>query len=154
MKFTRTQLIEAIDSAMARDDVAKAARARAESQYRADHLTKWTEESWPKWKAYRDHISKLIRRGSPIRPEDMPDDRPPTYNDDEEWYGALHDAMVKVRREHPILGLERRAEFAALKAALEAILADEVTYYQLGRLGFDASSISRVFRAATIEAAK
>ncbi|ATW59119.1 hypothetical protein FDJ13_gp59 [Gordonia phage Gustav] len=154
MKFTRTQLIEVIDSALARDDEAQAARDRALSAARADHLTKWTEEAWPQWKAYRDNISKLIRRGNPIRSEDVPDNRPPTYNDDEERYGQLHNAMVKVRRDHPVMGEERRSEFVALKAALAAILDDEVTDSQLGRLGFGASSISRVFRAATIGDAK
>ena len=71
-----------------------------------------------------------------------------------ESYGRLNKAVTKVRRDHPVLGLDRRAEFTALKSTLEAVLDDEVTDSQLGRLGFGASSISRVFRAATVEAGK
>lgn len=142
MKFTRTQLIEVIDAAISRDDEAQAARDRA-------------AEEWPKWKAYRDQLSKLIRRGNPITAEDLEGlKQGSTYNDDVESYGRLNKAVTKVRRDHPVLGLDRRAEFTALKSTLEAVLDDEVTDSQLGRLGFGASSISRVFRAATVEAGK
>lgn len=152
MKFTRTRLIETIDAALERDTQAQAARAEAEEKVRADNLTKWTAEEWPKWKAYRDELSRLIRRGNPIRHEDVPS-TPATFRDDEDRYGNLRDGMNKARRAHPILGTDRRIELEAIKSTLEAILDDEVTDSQLGRLGFGASSISRIFRAATVEGA-
>ena len=152
MKFTRTRLIETIDAALKRDDVAQADRELAEENVRAENLTRWTEEEWPKWKAYRDELSRLIRRGNPIRSQDVPE-RPESFRDDEDRYGHLHNAMLKARRENPILGADRRVELEAIKSTLEAILDDEVTDSQLGRLGFGAASISRIFRAATVEGA-
>lgn len=151
MKFTRTHLIDIITTALDQDDIAKSARVAAEEAAKAQYLTEWTSTAWPQWKAYRDELSRLIKRGNPIVPGDVPE--VPAYFQDTghgNRYSRSYQLMEAARKSSPRrMTDERRTELTALVATLKAIHEDEVTDAQLGRLGFGASVISCVFRAAT-----
>lgn len=148
MKFTRTALIDTINDALAADATNREKRDEAADKLRADWLTEWATDEWPKWKAYRDCITKAIKRGSPIESGDLPK-TPDFYVSDTVNYGRQR-AIEDAQRAFKIVN---REELVALRNALEALLEDEVTDRQLGAMGFGSQSISYIFRAAVTTSA-
>lgn len=149
MQFTRTDLISVIADILERDLRAREIRQTASDSVLEDSRAEWMEQRLPEWKAYRDHLSKLIRRNRPILSEDLIDS-PRVYSEHVSRYSDLGQQLQEIRDVHPVLDLGQRHELEALKGALELVLDEHISDNQLGRLGFGASSISRVFHAATM----
>lgn len=147
MKFTKSDLVSAIDSALERDVTARAECAKVETKLLSEHRAQWSRTQLPQWKAYRDALTKALKTGV-IEADDLPaspktfEDRPYALRRD------IDDAVARYRR----ICIDR-AEFEALRAALVALQGEEVTDAQLRTMGFGASAVAAVFRGSVSKAA-
>ncbi|WP_336819818.1 hypothetical protein [Gordonia sp. MMO-8] len=152
MKFSPATLIAHIDTALAADAKSRVECEAAIAKVRDRHNATWKSDHDPKWRRYRDQITALLKTGNPITPENAPK-RPDRFEMNGDW--EIRNEIADIRRGYgPLMTEGGRAEFKAIRATLEAIGDQEITDGQLGRLGFGAKSIAKIFRAATIEAAK
>ena len=158
MKFIRTELIGKITDILNVDGKNQKVREKAQAESVKRHQEKWIREELPKWREFRDEITAAVKKGEPITSEKY--DFFGRYGNRRDNGGVIphyyatpyardDKDLVEIQKQHPTLHESTANEFRAIKAALECIQDDEISDAQLGRLGFGASSISRIFTAAT-----
>lgn len=155
MKIRKQALIDAIDSAIS-DHQAATERYASALEYRRRQLAdEWSAEALSQWRALRDHLTKAIKSGNTdlftetaIRNASVGNSTGslpyyyPSYAKQLE-----HDSYIVVdgtRVDKP-RGVDV-TRLQALKAALNAIVEDELSDTQLSRMGF--STPGWIFTAA------
>lgn len=143
MKFTRANLIDGIDSALAVDAAARAEKAAIVARVTRERDAQWDTLA-PKWKAYRDNLTKVLKSGKPITSSTQP--KMPAHFDDSSYtLGRTIDDATKHLRGR----FTDREELSALKLALESVDEEFVTERQLSIMGFGGNAVAKIFRAAT-----
>lgn len=141
MKMNRANLIEACDFVLARVADKESRREAAYKEYVAECEASWMEHSLPKWREYRDTLSKALRRNGPIRAKDLP--YPPNvwsgpYNSKRhfEWKGEVFHADLQ----------HDQSAAAELKKLLELAEDEFVTLAELKSLGYNPRRITGVLQ--------
>lgn len=66
MKFSRIKILEACDYIIEQHEVKESRRDQAYELFLQEHQAAWMKRELPKWRLYRDAITKALRTGKPI----------------------------------------------------------------------------------------
>lgn len=160
MRIRKQALVDAIDAAIADHQTSMERYTSALDYRRRQMASEWSDESLAQWRALRDHLTKAIKSGSAalftepaIRAAAIgrPDGNLPYYYAghaerlERDQYVVVEGVRVDKPRPVDVTRLQ------ALKAALNAIVEDELSDTQLSRMGF--STPGWIFTAAVANSA-
>jgi hypothetical protein len=152
VKISKKSLLDAIDTALTKDDERRAEYARATEIWQVRRRKQWLANKEPQWRQVRDTLTRKLNRKEPITVADLKVlTNKQGYRQD---YFSEHTFAEKVSPPNPIK-IDGQAfyqpsapveDLLALKVFLEGSLDEAFSMESLSRLGFKAPAW--VFRAA------
>jgi hypothetical protein len=122
LTYNRAELIERLVAAIHTAKAREEDRAKKAAQAFEDQKAKWNAQHTAEWLAALPKIRARLKRGAPIRPEDLPQSRERYFNDTRP---ALFTETYRVR------DITAPRELATLLAAVRTIENESITPTQL-----------------------
>lgn len=138
MQFVKESLVEACDYVIDHIETREAGRKKAYQEYQAAQEEIWCEQQLPRFKEYRDRLSKLLRTGKAIRGRDLPYHPAPFSPERDvhsfEWNGVTYTYMRDSQHD-----LELARE---LRSVLNYVEDGPVLASELNKVGYNTKNLA------------
>lgn len=151
MKISKQALLDAIDTAVSRNDEKRVAYEHATELWQAQRRRRWLADKEPQWRQLRDTLTRKLNRKEPITAADLRvltnrDGYRRDYFSEHTFSEVDPPNPIKLKGEVFYKPDAPVTDLLALKVFLEGSLDEAFSMESLSRLGFKAPAW--VFRAA------